>query len=238
MPTVLADFIAAIDSIVKDDAPFLASTVALASTFKASAVENAVETYSKDKYLSSSVSVTGDGGKDYDLPTDWNETFSQITRVEYPAGQDPPQFLEQDDYILYRSAASGLILKFINWEPNSNQTFVVFYSLKHTVDGSSSTVYGTDFWAVAHLAASYTLRTMASKAAQSSESTIAADAVAYRDKAKQYTDLADKYHDIYLRKMGKHKDDLKQRKFASQTKDYDPKLQTGHTYLTHQSWRR
>lgn len=235
----LSDFEAQVDKVIKDEAHYLnPGQDPAVYTEIDQHIHNASEVYSRDVPLKKSKEYNGDGTANYTLPTDWLEELSSIIRIEYPSGDDPPIYIEQEDYVLYRDPTNGLILKFLKWEPSASQTFVMEYTTEHSIGGSSSTIHETHFYAICNLAASYCLRALAARFAQHSDSSMAADAVAYRDKTKQYTDIADKLELKYLQAVGKSPGDLKTKKFASTTRDYDTRFITGHAHLTHPEAKR
>lgn len=197
-------------------------------------IQDAIAIYSKDKPRKFSKQIAGDGTKIYDLPAEWVEELSRIVEIEYPAGEDPPLIIAEETYSLYRDPTDGLKLRFLGYEPSTGENFNLFFLTTHTVSDTVSTVYDGDFYPVCNLASSYCLRTLAAHYAQTSESSIGADAVAYRDKSKQYTELAKELELKYNQAMGKHTEEEKTRKFASSTKDFDTNLIDGTPHLTHE----
>lgn len=71
--------------------------------------------------------ISGDGGYQYDLPDDWQEGFSYIISVIYPADDILPRRLEAGDYAVYKSPG-GLKLHFFQLTPQPTETIRITYA--------------------------------------------------------------------------------------------------------------
>ena len=62
-------------------------------------MEQALEHFNKElpRRCISKVTPTDDS-TDFCLPDDWDEDFSEIRKIEYPVDENPPQFLDADDF--------------------------------------------------------------------------------------------------------------------------------------------
>jgi|TARA_Y100000310_G_scaffold150911_1_gene150405 hypothetical protein len=196
MADSLADFNGWTDDRIRDAAGFLTSAQV------DSAVTAAVEAYERVRARVLVVSTSGDGGYDYATPAGWETDFSMLIQIEYPAGEQRPSILEGDRYTLYNDASTGERIRFLAHTPDSAETFIVTFSARHTVDGSTSTIRPTDDYAVADLAAAIALRQLGARTLESQDSTIGADAVDYGGASARYSAAADRYLRSYRTHMG------------------------------------
>jgi len=223
VPT-FADFRTRVDAIIQDDAGFLTGAE------KDAFITESASIFSKDRPRERVFEFVGNGGYDYALPADFEEGFSSIVRVEYPAGERIPRVLDPESYILYRDP-TGLLLRFLDREPTAAETVRLFYTARHVLSETECTIADADFDAVANLAGSLCCRALAARFAQHSDSTIAADAVDYGAKVDQYTSLANSLYELY-RTHVKPAEELA--KPASAFVDLDVALATGQRRLYHE----
>ena len=159
------------------------------------AVDAALARYSKHNPKPLVTDLPGTGGHDLDLPAAWAEDLSIVRRVEYPVDKIPACLVDADDWIIYE-APTGLKLRLIIDTPDIDEAV----RLSYTGARLEADVPDQDLDAVACLAASYCLQTLASLFVQTSDPTIAADVVNYRTKSgeadrqakalkRRYTDL-------------------------------------------------
>jgi hypothetical protein len=119
-------------------------------------IAEAVDMHSKHRPQVKVVSVTGTGNYLYDLPADWEEGFSEIESVEYPVnGLDinpqVPNVLDQVRYMIYQGASKKQ-LRFLYDTPGATETFLLTYTLRHSVSIATGTIPDADFNAVCNLA--------------------------------------------------------------------------------------
>lgn len=168
------------------------------------AIASAVEQYSKDRPLEKAVSVDGDGGFDYALPTGFVDGFSMVQAIYYPyltTDQDPPA-LDPDEWTMFRTA-TGPKIRFLADSPTAAEDFLVQFTAAHTLSASTSTIPSTDDEAVADLAAAEAYLMLAGYfAVQSNDSSIQVDSVDRRTKAQECRDQAAAYRKSYSRKIG------------------------------------
>jgi hypothetical protein len=155
-----ATFEARINGLAKDTADEL-------NTFDIQdALREALTTYDADVPRQIIEDLSGDGTK-YDFTlTNWVDRFSSISNVEYPTGERPARYLEDDDFIIYRTATTtGLRLQELT--PGTGQTVRVTYTARHTIDGldgaTTTTVLAWHENAVVSLAASRCLLRFATR---------------------------------------------------------------------------
>jgi len=105
-------------------------------------IRQALNRYSTDMPDTLAIDVTGDGGKYYPLLTNltaWDEGFSQITQIEYPAAvianDDAPQYLDsadwQDDYWYNVGGTQTRYLYLPNHTPGATETMRITYTLPY-----------------------------------------------------------------------------------------------------------
>lgn len=174
----------------------------ITSLQRQTAIQDALKQYAAVRPVEVVTDYPGDGTTfDLALPAGWVTDFSIVRRIEYPAGRREPVFLEREDWGFYRTP-SALKLRLYTVTPATGQTLRLTWTKPHVVDYVGSTVPLTDEDAVADLAASIGLRTLAAVFAGTVDPTIAADSVDYRSKSKEYSDLAREYEKRYRVKLG------------------------------------
>jgi hypothetical protein len=169
------------------------------------AIRRGVRQYSKDRPLEKVADTSGNGTAMYPIFNDWSDGFSRILQIEHPIGNEPPTFLEEDRFFLYRSP-SGLELRFDGVQPSISESFRTTYTLPHKVDETTSTVYGADEEAVIFLAASYGCRMLATLFAHTSDPSLDADVTDYEGKSEFFADRANDYQKHYREHIGKGAD--------------------------------
>lgn len=155
----------------------------------------ALAQFSKDRPRRQVFDITGDGGYDYDLPSDWIPGFSQIKCVEYPAGDRIPLYLEDGDWGIYETTSTRK-LRLLNHTPSAAETVRIGYTtvyLKSTVDQIEA--HETD--AFANLAASLCCGVLARRYGFTTDPTISADAVNYGGKGGEWARRAKELRALY-----------------------------------------
>lgn len=161
------------------------------------AVDAAVEKYSKDRPKTDVQDVAGTGGHDVALPDTWVEEFSQVKKVEYPVEEVPEITLPKDLYSVYRSP-DGEVLRLIGSTPDTDESVRVTITIPRTAD----TIATGDVDAVENLAAAYCCEVLANLFTQTSDPTIAADVVNYRTKSSEFAARAKRLRQLYLDHVG------------------------------------
>jgi len=232
MAITQADIVTRTKIILKDDGSIIVdgSTETALKALLSSAVSiyyDADHPYRKYK------SYTGTAVYSYSLPTDWIDGFSEIKCIEYPAGEQEPQILAQERYMVYNDGTTNKI-RFTEDTPSASETFIVTYTIPHTVSGTVCSVYEGDFNAICHLTAGIALLSMANKFTESSEPTINASAVAWRDRSDRCMKAAEKQLKLYAQAMSQDEET----KAALIIREYDSGYPWGGEYLTHpEDWR-
>jgi hypothetical protein len=124
-------------------------------------------------------------------PETFEDGFSIIRCIEFPVGNLPPIFLEGEDWLLYRTPA-GVKIALTSMVPQTSDTLRVTWTCRHTAPTASvdSTIPDADSEAVCDYAAALCCEALAARYAQTSDSTIGADAVNYRTKSQEYLAMA------------------------------------------------
>jgi len=228
--STLSDFNARVEEIIQDDAGILQTGEI--DNF----IAEAVKRYSHHRPLLKVHEVQGNGEYDYDLPSDWSPGFSTITQVEYPAGQQVPSIIPKEAWTFVLKLVDSTQtwkLRFLTLSPSPGNLIRLIYTLPHTVDSESSTVFENDFDAVCNLAASYCCGALSRKYAQTSEPTLGADVVNYSAKSSTYAARAKELFQSYLDQLGLSEVDA-----SGGIKEFDTGFIWGEEYLTHKSWQR
>ena len=161
------------------------------------AIDAALERYSKHRPLEQVEDLDGAGSCDLDLPEGFVTSFSRIVAVEYPIGSVPPELLPAASWMLYRTP-TATNLRLLEQVPPAGSSVRVTYTAPRTESGIAS----GDQDAVACLAASICLRTLAAIYGQTSDPTIQADSVNYGSKADQFRRLADSLEERFNLHLG------------------------------------
>lgn len=168
-----------------------------------SAINEALNRYSKNKPLVLVRDLTGNGTNDLPLPNEWLTGLSGVESVEYPVGSVPESLLDSRDYKLYQ-APTGQKLRLLTVKPTNPESVRISFSTAHA---DETTVLAIDLEAIANLAAAVCCRQLAAIYGNTSDPTIQADSVNYRTKSGEYTALANKLETQYKTALGIKDDD-------------------------------
>lgn len=229
-PIILSTFNSRVDQLLKDDAVWVSSDEI------DDHITAAAKLYSLHRPLVKVDEFVGDGGYDYDLPSDWVQGFSLISRIEYPYDEQEITIIPKEEWTIFLKLVGSTqtyVLRFLDTSPAASYSIRVNYTLPHTINGSTSTVYQNDVEAVCHLAASMCLQAIASKMLQTSSPTIGADAVSYAAKSSAASTRAKEYYKFYLLALG-----LDGEIAALGIKEFDTGFSWDAEHLTHKSWNR
>lgn len=195
----------AIQDQIQDDAQF--ETPDEVNRFVASALRH----LNRDDPLVKVADITGDDTKTYDLaPIGFTKGLSKITNVEFPAGEDPPiNLVEDDDWREYedpsKSAGQRIRLLFKTVTPTTTEKIRVTFQSPYTLDDTvpaNSDLDETAFGALVHKATALLLRSLSNRFAQTTDPTIAADAVDYAGRASLFAFNAAEHERMYKEMTG------------------------------------
>jgi hypothetical protein len=170
-------------------------------------LREAVEEYSTVNPRNKTAVLTGDGVlTTFPLPAGWVDGFSTLDSIEYPIGNQEPVFLDEaEEYTAdYWDATGGPKIHFYSLVLGLSVTALVKYTALHHVlsqnpvgETTADTIPIKDRYGVASLAAANCCLMLAAYYAQTSDSTIGADAVDYGSRTERYLALARQYRGEY-----------------------------------------
>ena len=130
-------------------------------------ITEAIGKYSQDRPRRLTVMVVGDGGNRYDLPSDWDSNFSQITRIEFidrdldTSGDQPAPIcvLKAQDVLIWDDGnGEKFHFQYMNLRAASGGELadhaVIQYTGVHEISESENTVPDSDFVALTYLSTS------------------------------------------------------------------------------------
>jgi len=224
--STLQDYITAIGNMVGGELP-------LDEAEKILAISMAMKEHSRHRPQVIVEDEDGDGGFDYavTLLALWADGFSVIKTVEYPVDDDDetPDVLQDDAWMMYEKPA-GEYLRFLEDEPDTNESIRVTYTALHTCTDAACTVKTFDEEAVQALATAHFCNMLSAYYAQTQDSTINADSVDHGSKGREYAARAKTFRSVYFGHLGiKEGQSLP----ASVTRDQDKKPSWRGDGLTH-----
>lgn len=231
--TILAD----VQRVVKLDAGL---TILSSGDLEDIIQTEAVQIYSKHRPYKRIKDLTANSTYSYEVNstifTGWEDEVSVITKVLYPADeyQNPEdEEIQFEDWEIYETA-SAKYLRFTAETPGSG-TIRVFYTSLHSVpDSGDATIYPNDVGAFTYLAASLAALAVADFYGNTSNSNIAADAVAYRDKSDVWGTRSNNLLAKYIKHM--FPDNVLA---AGAFREFDTMYkELGYQRLTHKEWTR
>jgi len=232
MAYTYAQFKSKVSEIVQDDA------AKLLTTERDNFIQEALRmVYSKHRPREVVKDITGDGTYDYSIATNltsWVKGFSIIISIEYPADEREPEYIEEDDWIIYEKEA-GQYIRFLFDTPLATEKIRVIYTALHILSETQNTIPESDQDAVCNLAASLCSGALASAYAEASDSTITADSVDHKSKSQEFSSRAKIQKQTYLNHIGIKEGEVPP---ASAVKDLDVDYPWGGDRLTHpKKWR-
>lgn len=155
------------------------------------------------------IAYVSDGTKTYNVPMNWINNFSQIITVEYPLAEtlivsNPnnypiPAIREVSDYSLLTVTTPYKVLLY--FEIPLGESFRMRYSIPYTIN-DYELLPGHYRSAVINLATAYAFLKLSSIYAQSTDLNLQAESVDYKERASEYTRLANWYKDRWELVMG------------------------------------
>jgi len=186
-------------------------TVELSNAEINQAVGQALRTFSRDRPRLVTGAISGDGSATaFRLPRLWVQGFSGVPEVEYPTGNTPRTVIESEEWEILDSVLGTQptrLFSFRNGAPASGTDNIrLRYTTVHRHDDEQDSIPPNDLDAFLWLASSYCAATLAARQANSSDSTIAADSVNYRDGESRWRSVAKYYQGLYDQHLGRGKD--------------------------------
>jgi hypothetical protein len=200
---------------------------------KDAALTEATKRYSMDYPTTAVAPLVGDGVTfSFPLAAPFSAGFSQMIAVEYPTGQQVPVFLEPESYIVVGSTVR-LLTMILPLGDTANATYTALHTLSEAEDSIPA---HHEEW-VAWLAAAICCRQLAAYYAQTSESTLGADAAYFRSRSAEYLALAKSYELTYVNQGVMSASEISVRA-ASVAEDLDVTLERGFPRFYHSSRTR
>jgi hypothetical protein len=176
-------------------------------------IKRAIRQVNLDKPLKLVSDIPGNGTKDLELPAEFLRAFSVIETVEFMSSgvaSIPHHYLlPQEDWFVYEDpslpAAEQMRLQFILSHPRAVDVLRVCHTGTYTVteDASNLDPYGFEAIIAGGLKFAYTA--LAAKFSQSTDPTIAADAVNYAGRVQSFLFLRERADKEYKDRTGTNK---------------------------------
>lgn len=164
-------------------------------------IASAMEIFSRHFPLVIRKSVTGNGTGVYDTPLGWVNEFSRLVNVEYPTGQNPPSYMDNDTFGIYQSDIRTWQIMLYGITVPATSSFILYFTGKRDTTQISVLQLEPFVW----LAAGYILKKTAIHYVSSTKSSLSADSVNWSDKISEYILLGDTWIKEYEKIMGVNK---------------------------------
>ena len=193
MALTISDFLTKVKLTVKDDASRYTDAE------KQEFIKQAVRAYSRDRPRERDALLAGDGSRQtFGPPLGWIQGWSQPVQIEHPINAVPPNYLDVQDNVLVIQRSDVEQIMLLRIAPASGEPARLYYTAQHTVDANTNTVVDVDFDAVCDLAAAVLCRALAVFYTESTDSSILADSVDHRDKARTFLTMAEHLKAQYI----------------------------------------
>jgi len=183
---------------------YLLKDTVLVDADRNQALKKGLEVYERRRPLRKTVSLTGSSTRKVKVPTDWVEKFSEILAIEYPLNQTPSNYIHPK-YFRLKEEPDGIYIEFLDDYPGDSDSFYLTYTIRHTVNDSTSTVYGQDEELYLTISAAFAAEFLQANYSQTVDTELGADAVGFRDKAEKYASLARQHREEFNKKLPKRK---------------------------------
>ena len=155
-------------------------------------LSRAGEIFAKDRPRVVVADIPASGTFEYAVPSDWDGDESVALQVEFPAGEQDPKVIPDDEWMVYRQATGTRKLRFLEASP-SNGTIRLTYTIPHVlkatpIPNGTNTIPDSAFMAAIYKGAQLACESLAAQYARTSDPTIAADVVNYRTKSQEFSD--------------------------------------------------
>lgn len=197
MGHTLDEWVAKVGSLVRDSA----GRDSKQADIEATGLRPAFSRFSNDRRREAVEEVVGTGSPYIPLPSGWVPGFSSL-RVEFPARQDPPEFLDAQSWRITRSIANPNVAQvLLDRTPAASQFVRLWYKTSWPYPTNDlpivDQVDDVAFEPVAALAASFVLIGLAAQAAQSRVGSVAPTNTDGAVRAQVLMDAAKAYGDLY-----------------------------------------
>ncbi|MDA8107565.1 MAG: hypothetical protein M0015_02920 [Betaproteobacteria bacterium] len=191
---MLADYETLVQNLVRDDA----NRLALQDIDDAIAL--ALLRYSKDRPQTKVEDVTPTNTTTLPLPNAWEADFSALKSLEYPVGENPPEYIEPSRYSMYQDP-TAITIKLIDAVDAARDVRAAF-TIAHVLDATHDTIPLADREAAACWAGALLCDQLAAFYSGGADSTIQADSVRQQSKSQEYASRAKALRKRYLDELG------------------------------------
>lgn len=227
----------AVNAKIQDDGGFLSAAEIDEMIFAAMRQVN------KDMPRELVVDITGDGTQSYALPAPFDRSpTSDVKTVEVPAGEIPPLFrFRDDDWRIYedpsKAVGSQLRLIFLTISPAATEIIRVTMEVPYSLTITTTTIDNEIvFRGLILKSVVECFRALAARFAQTTDSSLTADAVDYGGRSQNFLFLSERYETNYRNLIGRG--DRGAVKPAQALKEIDIKFAHGEDLLFHRSRTR
>jgi len=189
---------------------------------------------SRDRPRERLIDIAATGTKNYTLTgvvTGWITRFSKIRRIEFPSGKEPPVYLKEDAWQVYKPSTDSEQLKFLKETPGTGATIRLTFTSRHDLDPTTSTIDDDDKSLIALLLAHYAALALSADFLKANRSNLPNDSVDFSQKSEDMMDLANsllkKYADLISGKTPEVKS------YVTMYKDFDMKTRDESPFIIH-----
>lgn len=161
-------------------------------------VERAVVRYGIDSEHRIKVDLSGNDTGIISLPAGVVDDCTKIVSVEYPVGENPPEYIEKEDWGMYKDSSGDLELRLYKDAPETGKDIrIEINEYINLVDN----VPEKDEWALLYLSAYYACIVEAQKAGNTVSEGEALDFVEFTTSSDRYEEIGKEYLSQYLTHM-------------------------------------
>jgi hypothetical protein len=170
-------------------------------TTRNQAIDSAVKLHDVNEPAKKFQIVTGASNGLVKTPTGWVNEVSNILQIEYPLGDRPPTYLEEEDFQVIPMPTGSYAYKIYltNDTPTASEQIGVRFTAPHKLGATAAqnTIPDPHVNALAHLAAHVACEQLAAFYSQSGDSNWGADSVNHQQKLPNYLQLSKSYFNYY-----------------------------------------
>lgn len=165
-------------------------------------ISNAITIHNQNYPIETIGDLDGDGSAyDFSFPTGWVADFSKIRKVEYPAGNRNPDYLEHGaQWILYDNGVEEKFRMVLS-TPASGETVRLTFTVPYVIT-TIKNLPQEHIRPFAYLAAALCCEPIAAHYSQCTDTSIHLDVAEYGDKDEKWHTLSKTYRKKYLEGMG------------------------------------
>lgn len=190
--TDIATLIAAVDARVEGEPSNFGATE------QTNAVNDAFAFYQQHRTNEIIEDIAGSGVFDLTLPATYDQEKSRVTRVEYPAGQRVPCYLNADQWLEYDDGGGTKVLRLLDETPATGETVRITFTAPYTL----ATVPSDDDVILIFLGCSNYCGQISTYFSSSTRSTIGTDSAEHLQQQESWDDRSKWWRDQAYELMG------------------------------------